>query len=241
MNYSVQGSGKPVLFLHGWGGNQLNFKGVIDYLLFRGEQHKCINLDFPPFGHSTKSDNSLTIYDYADMVYDLIKALNIDNLSIVGHSFGGRVALIIASQYPEILNKLILVNSAGIKPRFNLIKKLKIAVYKTAKFLNLKHILKINLTKFGSSNYKDLDNVMKQTFINIINADLTDLIPLIKADTLIFWGKKDRETPIYMAKKLHKLIFGSKLVICNGGHYSYLDCFNIFLNNIIIFLNRGNS
>ena len=225
--------------MHGWGGSQVSFKGVIDYLLFSGKNYMCVNLDFPPFGESTKPNEPLTVYDYADMVYELIVYLKIKKISIVAHSFGGRVALIIASVNPEILDKLVLVDSAGIKPQFNVVKKTKICIYKIAKYLNSKKILKIKLNNFGSLNFKTLDTVMKQTFINIVNEDLKNNALRVQSKTLIFWGKNDRETPLYMAKKLHKLIKASKLVVCSGGHYSYIDCFNIFLNNIIIFLNRG--
>ena len=222
--------------MHGWGGTQINFKGVIDYLQLTSANFKCINLDFPPFGSSSCPESVLTIYDYAEMIFEFLTEIKIDKVNIVAHSFGGRVALILASQHGEIISKLILTDSAGLKARYSLIKKFKIFKYKVAKYLQRKNLLKIDLSKYGSADYKLLNQVMKKTFINVVNADLTDKLSLITAPTLIFWGKNDKATPLYMAKTLHKRIKNSQLVICEGGHYAYLDCFEMFVKNLIVFL-----
>ena len=66
---------------------------------------------------------------------------------------------------------------------------------------------------------------MKETFKNIVNTHLEAYAKKIKAKTLIVWGLQDNETPIYMARRLNKLIAGSELKILNdGGHFSFLDC-----------------
>ena len=89
----------------------------------------------------------------------------------------------------------------------------------------VKHkILNANyLNKFGSTEYKTLPSNLKQIFVNIVNEDLTYLLTKIKLKTLILWGKKDKDTPLYMAKILNKKIKNSSLKILDAGHYSYLE------------------
>ena len=145
-----------------------------------------------------------------------------ENPIIVGHSFGGRIALILAAQ--GLCKKLVLTDAAGLKPRFSLRKKLKIAAYhrrvKCGKPLD----------GFGSVDYNNLDPKMRAVFVRIVNARLDRLLPFIKCKTLIFWGKDDRDTPPYMAKRLRRGIKNSELVFADGGHYAYVDSHFEFVN-----------
>ena len=102
--------------------------------------------------------------------------------------------------------------------------KTKILKYKFYKFLvNKKVISKQKLIGFGSADYKTMPANLKSVFNNVVNEDLSYLLPLIKNKTILIWGKQDKDTPIYMAKKLNKYIKNSKLVLLNAGHYSYLQ------------------
>ena len=178
------------------------------------------------------------IYNFSETVFLLIKSLNIKNASVIGHSFGGRIAIILASMY-KIVDKLILVDSAGLKPKFNLKTKLKILQYKTCKILVENKVLnKKCLLKFGSTDYKSLNNNLKSVFNNVVNEDLSFLLKKIKCKTLIYFGKKDKDTPVYMAKKLHKNILNSKLVLVDAGHYAYLEKSLHFTNLTKRFLNN---
>ena len=79
---------------------------------------------------------------------------------------------------------------------------------------------------------------MKKTFINIVNTYLEEFANKINVPTIIFWGKQDKETPLYMAKRFNKLIKNSELVICkNAGHFSYIDDVNTFINVLNYFVN----
>lgn len=184
--------------------------------------YRCTLLDFYGFGKS-KADRSLTLQDYADGVKEIIEKYNMQDVILVGHSFGGRVAILLASSLKEKIKGLVLVDSAGMKPRFSIKKFLRKTNYKMRKKLGL------DTSKCGSSDYKQLDEVMKVTFKNVVNLYLEKLLPSIECDTLIVWGKKDKETPLYMAKRLNKGITNSGLVILEGGHYSYLDSYANFL------------
>ena len=81
-----------------------------------------------------------------------------------------------------------------------------------------------DISKYGSSDYKLLSTNIKKVFNEIVNQDLKDYCPLICAKTKIIFGENDKDTPIYMAKTLHKLIKNSHLCILpNAGHFSFLD------------------
>jgi pimeloyl-ACP methyl ester carboxylesterase len=227
-----------VLFLHGFGGSTKSFEGLQNYI---SNKINTISLDLIGFGKSSKPPKYFTIFDYAEVVFKLLKKLNVSKVNIVAHSFGGRIAIILASKYKTLISKLVLIDSAGIKPRFSLKTFLKIKYFKFLKILaKLKLIKKQKLKKYGSSDYKSLTEDEKQVFNRVIKEDLTCLLKEIVAETLIIWGKKDKDTPLYMAKKLHKKIKNSGLVVFDkAGHYSYLDEF--FKTQLILksFFNLG--
>ena len=165
------------------------------------------------------------IYSYSNAVAELLKQLDLSNIVLVGHSFGGRVSIILASQLNDIVRKMILIDSAGLKPR-NSIKKIHRKIkYKFAKFLvkiNFKN--KKSLEKYGSYDYRQLSNEEKKVFNRVVNEYLEKYLSSIKCQTLIVWGEKDKDTPLYMAKFLNKKITNSQLyVVKNSGHFAYVD------------------
>lgn len=178
-------------------------------------------------------DNVLFLDDYVKSVLDIINFYKMTDIVLIGHSFGGRVAIKIAGKYGYLLRKLILVDSAGVLPRRTIKYRCRILRHKILSLLKIEH-------SAGSSDYQKLDNNGKQTFKNIVNEDLSGLAAKITVPTLLFWGSKDKETAIYMAKRLKKLIYNSCLVIFKGaGHYSYLDAPNMFYKLVLIFLSEG--
>lgn len=219
-----------LVFLHGFGGNLKNFENLVNKFYSFG--YSTLNINLTDYGFKNL-DKNFTIYSYANIIFKLIESLKIKNAILIGHSFGGRICIILSSIYKNMgisFKKLVLVDSAGIKPKFSLIKSYKIFKYKFCKFLVNKKLLNKNvLSNFGSTDYKGLNVNLKQVFINVVNEDLTYLLCKIKAKTLIIFGKHDKDTPLYMAKILNKKIKNSSLKILNAGHYSYLDCYNQFL------------
>ena len=185
-------------------------------------------MDFYGFGDTPHPNNQLFLDDYVGSVVELINFYKMSNVILVGHSFGGRVAIKLAAKYGYMLEKIVLVDSAGILPRRKLNYYYKIFIHKLCNKMNIKHI-------GGSKDYQALSNVMRLTFKNIVNEDLLPLTKKITLPTLLVWGDKDKETPIYMAKLLHKNIIGSGLIVfCGCGHFAYVersDVFYAILNN----------
>lgn len=200
------------MFLHGWGGGVVSFLPVAQRL-------KGVNsllLDFRGFGNSP-ADKVMTLEDYAADVLSLMDENGIKKAVFVGHSFGCRVGAYIAANYPGRALGLVVTDGAGLKPRRGLKYYLKIAVYKLKKRLGL------DVSGAGSSDYKALSGVMKKTFINIVNRYTDDECARISCPALICWGKEDKETPLYMARRFNRLIKDSALILFDGGHFCYIE------------------
>lgn len=217
-------SKKFIVFLHGWGADLYSFLWLKDFFV---DDYSLLFLDFDGFGKSAPVNNVMFVSDYVNNLHKLLASFEITELVIVAHSFGGRVAIKYLFQYQNNYPKtaLCLVDSAGIKPKRGLIYKIKVSKYKRLKQkaeVNLK--LKEKLSQFGSDDFKKLNPIMKETFKNIVNEDLSMFARYISCRTLIVWGDKDKETKIYMAKRLHKLIKKSELkIIKKTGHFCFLE------------------
>lgn len=248
INYNIYGEGKPLLLLHGW---MACIESMAPIYQFFAKSRKVIALDFP--GQGGKSDTLNYIWgvpEYCEMVYEFINELGIKGCDVIGHSFGGRIIIYLSSHYHDLFDKIILVDSAGVKPKMSLTKFYKIYSYKLVKKLFKiflpKEKYEETLTKFrekrGSSDYKQLNSeVMRETFKQVINLDLTANLKEILNSTLLMWGENDKDTPLYMAKIMEKEIQDAGLVILKGaGHFSYLDKSSEFLKVADTFLsNRG--
>lgn len=237
MNYLKFGkSDKLILFLHGWGADLKSFLFVKEYFA----NYTKVFIDFAGFGKSVEPEKPFFVDDYVNQTYTLIKQFGVKELVLVGHSFGGRVAIKFAEKYQFDFEKLkiCLVDSAGIRPRLTLRKKLKILAYKKLKHkAERNEKLKIKLLKYGSDDYKKLSAIMKQTFVNVVNEDLSNSAKNIRCDAILIWGSKDKDTKLCMARKLKKYIKNSKLYILkNAGHFSFLEKQQEFLIILDTFL-----
>lgn len=205
--------------MHGWGGGYESFLGAVKAM---EKRYVCVNVSF--FNESEKTP--LKLDDYAIFVIEIIEKLKtefcIEKIVLVGHSFGGRVAIRLGAQ--NMADCIILVDSAGLKPR----RKLKY-YYRRFKARMVK-LFKLRIA-VGSEDYKLLPPIRKKTFNNIVSTYQDEECKFIKVPCLIIWGQKDKDTPMYMAKKLNRSINDSGLIVLKGaGHYSYIDQFEIFIS-----------
>ena len=218
MEFDVVGDGKiNVIFLHGWGAGKNSFLWLKDYLT-NAKLHFASLDGFD----GTPPPKDVTIADYAKRLRQYIDGNHLQSVFLVGHSFGGRIAIEYCAYYH--VDGLILVDSAGIKPKFSFKKSWAVLKYKmTKRLIKIGLIKKQALGKFGSSDYKNASDEMKKVFLSAVNYDQTKLLSKIRVSTLIVWGNEDKETPMYMAKKLNKKIKNSELVVLDGGHFSFLN------------------
>jgi len=224
LHYYVKGNGKNIVFLHGWGGSMASFEFVAR-AMSRGR--RVLNLDLPGFGESDPPGSDWGVEEYAECVRSLLADLKMTPCVLVGHSFGGRIAIMLASRYPELIEGVVLTDSAGIRPRLSLGKRIRQAQNKRRK--------RKGLSVRASQDYVSA-GAMRGTLVRVVNQDLTPLLPEIKAPTLLFWGSLDKDTPLWMAKKMKKLIPNAGLVVVKGGHYAYLEHGHLFIRVLDTFL-----
>lgn len=227
VNYSVSGSGRHVLLLHGWRAN-LQSLGFIQESL--SKHFKVYAIDFPGFGISGEPPVPWGTEEYARFVGKFIEALGIEDPIILGHSHGGRTAIRYASEHP--VRKLVLVDSAGVKPKRSAKYYIRVYTYKAAKHMLGLPILRRHkerlLTKFkarlGSADYSSVSPLMQQTMVRLVNDDLTPYMPKIQAPTLLIWGENDTATPLSDGRLMEKLIPNAGLaVLKNASHWSFVD------------------
>ena len=187
VNYVMEGQGETVLLLHGWGSSLEPYRALMDQLK---EKYRVVALDFPGFGGSDEPDGPWDVDGFVDFTLAFIETLQVKKLSLVGHSFGGRVIIKMANrELPFEISKITLIGSAGIKPPKSNKKSFRQTVFKVGKwFLSRKPVAKLwpealekLRVKFGSADYAAASPLMRQCLVKAINEDLTHLLPGITA------------------------------------------------------------
>ncbi len=206
---------KALLFLHGWGCDGAIFKSIATHL-------NCTSylIDIWGFGNSDTPPTAWDVVDYARQLKTFCDEQGLTRFSIVAHSFGARVAIVFASKYPQMVENLLICGGAGLK-RANIKRWLRVVRYKLAKTLS-KFGVNCRIPQ-GSADYQALDGVMKATFVKVVNQDLSCFAKCVSCPTLLVWGKRDTETPLWMGKRYNRLIDNSALVTLDGGHFVFCE------------------
>lgn len=237
--YEKYGDNKEtILILPGWGNTRTTFTNIINFFK---DNYTIYIIDYPGFGNSPIPEKELTIYDYTNLVRDFLDEMQIKNPIIIAHSFGGRIATLLTGYYKEKIDKIIMIDAASIKPRKSIKAFIKQTTYKVLKKLTYllpklkQEYYRQKLLKFfGSTDYQNLPNNMHKTFKNIVNENLIYYLKNIESETLLLWGKLDKDTPLKDGYKMNNLIKNSALIIFpKGNHFSYLQY--PYLTNKIIF------
>ncbi|MEK7522605.1 MAG: alpha/beta hydrolase [Patescibacteria group bacterium] len=228
---------KTLVFLHGWGvDNQLWFKIVPELI---NKNYSLYFLDLPGFGQSQIPNTTYDVDDYKKIVYEFVEKLGLKKINLIGHSFGGRIAIKIGAENPDFLEKIILVDAAGIihdsrkKKLLATISKFIKPIFK----LTFMQPLRKKFYLLIGSEY--LENIkLSKIFTKVVMEDLTHLFSKIKKQVLIIWGRDDKVTLLNDGKLMNKLIPNSKLVVFEkAGHFSFLDQPEEFSNELIKFIN----
>lgn len=239
-------TGGQVLLLHGWGCSIRHFEPIIRDLQ---RDYRLTALDFPAHGESGEPPEPWGVKEYAECVKALILDTGIAPCDIIAHSFGGRVALYLAANEPQLVNRLVLTGCAGLKKpqtpeakkrseTYQRMKKLYQGLEKIKPLEGLAHKgLSALRQKYGSADYNALSDEMKKTFVKVISEDLAPLLPKIAASTLLVWGENDQDTPLWMGQKMEKEIPDAGLVLFeNDDHFAYLRQWPRFVAVVRAFL-----
>jgi pimeloyl-ACP methyl ester carboxylesterase len=244
VRYQTGGEGPAVLALHGWGGAIESFAPLLDDLY---RAYKVVAFDLPGFGHSSLPEGTWGSADYAKLTLKLMDCLDLDRPHLIGHSFGGQVSLQLAAAQPGRVAKLVLVGSAGIRTRPALVTRAKRAAARVGKWLAAhggrpgEQLRAAIYRRVQSTDYAQA-GPLRSTLVQCVSEDLTPLLPLITAPTLLVWGEQDRAVPLAAAQVMAQAIADARLVVFeNAGHFAYLDQFERFRLLVGRFLRESES
>jgi pimeloyl-ACP methyl ester carboxylesterase len=239
--YEAQGKGQPVVLLHGWGVDSSNLRRVSS-LLKNEAGARVYAIDLPGFGYSDPPPQDWDVSAYARFLNDFLASQNLETFSLLGHSFGGRIAIKYTAEHPGRVEKLVLVDSAGIKPKRKVSYFYRVGLAKLIKNLHKTFPALQNsrlLPRLGSADYLNA-GVLRGTFVKVVNEDLLRYIPSIRCPTLLIWGENDEDTPLADARIMQGLIVGARLEIIPGaGHFPYQDNFAAFESVLPAFMKQN--
>lgn len=232
INYKIAGDGSCILILPGWDSSSGAWQNVGNILADSG--FRVIIPDLPGFGKSSEPPIPWSVSDYLELVIKFVEKLNLTTpLFLLGHSFGGRIAIKFGAVYPEKISGLILCSAGGLLFK----KKIKVKFFyflaKLGKIFFSLPFLK-SLQNFpciilyrlaGTRDYLRASPLMKETMKKIIAENLLPYLPRIKLKTLIIWGKNDKILPISDAYLIKEKIPNSTLeIIPDAAHAPNLEC-----------------
>jgi pimeloyl-ACP methyl ester carboxylesterase len=227
-------SGPLVVMLHGWGRSLDSLRPLGELL---ATSCQVLLLDLPGFGNSPRPQQASndgggwSTIDYCERVKSFLDEEGATRFVLLGHSFGGRIAVRLAHRYPEIVQSLILIGAAGLKRDRSLGEQIKVrfirALVSSAKKIDgavgtrlFQHYL---AGRVGSRDYQAAGE-LRRTFVKTVNEDLASEARALKHAALLLWGTEDTETPVDVARKYNALLRNSELYLFpNKGHEPFAD------------------
>ncbi len=246
INYKIIGDGNiPIILLHGWGISSDKYIETANQLVIHNSRFKILAVDLPGFGKSDNPPETWGVDDYVEFIYRFIyevlghsvSKFNLDTecpsdghepkVILIGHSFGGQIAIKFAVKYPQSLKALILTGAAGIKHPPTLKLKIFYILAKAGKIIfSLPIINKLEksaqelLYKAArEKDYYQAQGIMKETFKKVVGEDLSGYLDKIKTPTLLVWGAKDNSTPLADGEFMHFKIQNSKFKIIDDANH----------------------
>ncbi len=234
INYEIFGAKQKnnILILHGWKNSLKNWENVGKKL---SEKNKVVLVDLPGMGNSSiPKIQPFGTYDYAKLINKFIEKLDLKEVTLIGHSFGGKTGIVSASTNTRI-KKLVLVDNSGINTK-SLTTRLKTNLYKMIRLFLPKKIAAKFSNILSSEDYRNAGDLLA-SFKKIVREDVSEDAKKIKVPTLIVWGENDKEVPLTSAKKLKSLISSSTLrIVWRTGHHLHLEKPEKFLEIIYEFI-----
>ena len=262
VTYAEAGSGPVLLLIHGMGGTFENWVEVVEPL---ARSHTVIAPDLPGHGRSEPGGGDYSLGALATVLRDLLLALGHDRATLVGHSLGGGIAMQFAHQFPEIVERLVLVSSGGLGPEVSLV--LRAAALPGANLFiaatagvggRVGPTLGRGLAAVGLHPSADVTEVARgyaslsdperckaflATLRSVVDTrgqrvDAGDRLYLAESlPVLIVWGDRDPIIPVSHGRHAHEAIAGSRLVVIDGvGHLPQLEAPGLFVATLERFL-----
>ncbi len=222
----IDGTGDPVIFLHGWGGSAESFQPLWQQLRSRGATGQFIALDLPGFGHSAPPPTPWTLSQYVLCVVTYLEQRGVARCRFVVHSFGGRIMTLLIAQHSALVQSIVYIAPAGIRRH----------TFRTRCIQSLSHVVRqcstlpliralyptlrrLMYRVLHTSEYLETSTVMQRTYEHVVAADLTPTLSMITVPVHIFWGTNDSYVPVRDGRYMHRVIPHSQLTIFRGARH----------------------
>jgi pimeloyl-ACP methyl ester carboxylesterase len=246
LNYRVEGSGPPLVLAHGFSTGLYVWDAVAERLSGR---YKIIRHDHRGHGNSSKPPGPYRLQDYVDDIVALINYLGLERVDLMGHSMGGRTALLFALEHPERLGRLLLVGAAGAPPegvqleRFEAIKKLAVREGMPAVFGSelFSFALPEAWKKDPVAAQEQFEKNSPESFCAAAEAtitmpDLREHLGEIKMPVWVCAGERDAVPLAFSELCAEKITDCTQVIIPACGHYPMQDATDVFLDQLEGFL-----
>ncbi len=250
VNFNIAGHGPPVVLIHGVAGRASQWDQIVQLL---AESHTVVAPDLLGHGDSAKPRGDYSLGAHASGIRDLLVGLDIERVSVVGHSLGGGISMQFAYQFPERCERLVLVSSGGLGEDVHPLlraatlpgSELVLPLLAHARVLNVASLIPRALGLIGlrarpdlaemAQGYRSLSNAeARSAFIHTLRGVIDPTGQRVNASdrlylastipSLLIWGRRDRIIPIEHAEPAHEGMPGSTLeVFDDAGHFPHLD------------------
>ena len=238
LRVSEHGSGSPLVLLHGMFMDHSTWDGVVRVL---SKSYRTVAPDLPGFGDSEKPPNSRYPYGvpaFAEAVADLYAGLELGRCAVVGHALGGAVALTLASQHPELVSRLVLIDALCYPvPQVLRRRMVTSPVLGTLLFKQLmgktafRMLVRRSMLSSRSSSKDGFDHYYRvfntpaargsalATMRSMLDTRaLVAQTSKVSAPTLVVWGRRDRLYPAGFGQRLSREIRGAGFALLDAGH-----------------------
>ena len=235
------GAGPALLLLHGWGAT----KELMQPVAQRLPGYRTLIPDLPGFGATPAPAQAWSAEDYAAWVLALLDRLGVERTHVVGHSNGGRIAIALGAAHPARVDRLVLTDSAGIRPRHGVRYQLRVRTFKLLRAASgwgwlpasVREGAQRRAAQRGSPDYRAASGTLRSTMVRLVNTDMRAQLARLAAPTLLIWGDRDTETPLGDARVMERLIPDAGLVVFEGsGHFAYAEQPDRFCRIVDVFL-----
>ena len=244
------GSGRQILLLHGWGPQSITLeKHLLPIAQLLKNKYEITLVEFPGHGLSGQPGAAWGIKEFAEWTLSLMNQEALHQPVLIGHSFGGRIALWLAAHHPEKVKALVLTGCAGLKPKKTLKNRIRARLFQSSRgFLAVLSMipaikkrqqrwLTALRKEFASADYLATPETLRSSFSRIVRQDLRPLLPKIPQKTLLVWGENDTATPLWMGQAMQRELADARLLVYQADdHFAYRNQLSRFVTAVEAFL-----